>query len=39
MGRTTEATNRAGATQTFDLIANPAGYHHNVVQRVLFEVA
>ena len=32
------ATNRAGATQTFDLIANPAGYHHNVVQRVLLEI-
>ena len=27
------ASNRAGATQTFELIANPAGYHHNVVQR------
>jgi sulfite dehydrogenase (cytochrome) subunit A len=29
-----KAINRAGATQTFELIANPAGYHHNVVQRV-----
>ncbi len=29
-----KATNRAGATQTFDLIFNPAGYHNNVVQRV-----
>ena len=28
------ATNRAGATQTFDLIFNPAGYHNNVVQRI-----
>ena len=28
------ATNRAGATQTMELIANPAGYHHNVVQRI-----
>ena len=34
-----KATNRAGATQTFDLIANPAGYHHNVVQRVTLNVA
>jgi hypothetical protein len=33
------ATNRAGATQTFELIANPAGYHHNVVQRVEIHVA
>jgi hypothetical protein len=28
------AANRAGATQTFDLIFNPAGYHNNVVQRI-----
>jgi hypothetical protein len=28
------ATNRAGATQTMELIQNPAGYHHNVVQRI-----
>jgi len=28
------ATNRAGATQTGELIANPAGYHHNVMQRI-----
>jgi len=34
-----KATNRAGATQTFELIANPAGYHHNVVQRVSLSVA
>jgi len=33
------ATNRAGATQTFDLIFNPAGYHNNVVQRINIEVA
>ena len=32
------ATNRIGATQTFDLIANPAGYHHNVVQRINIKV-
>ncbi|MFO1319897.1 MAG: molybdopterin-dependent oxidoreductase [Burkholderiales bacterium] len=29
-----KATNRAGATQTSDLIFNPAGYHNNVVQRL-----
>ena len=34
-----KATNRAGATQTFDLIFNPAGYHNNVVQRINIEVA
>ncbi|HTS23403.1 MAG TPA: molybdopterin-dependent oxidoreductase [Casimicrobiaceae bacterium] len=28
------ASNRAGATQTMELIQNPAGYHHNVVQRI-----
>ncbi len=32
------ATNRIGATQTFDLIANPAGYHHNVVQQIHIDV-
>ncbi|HSV18307.1 MAG TPA: molybdopterin-dependent oxidoreductase [Casimicrobiaceae bacterium] len=32
------ASNRAGAAQTFDLIPNPAGYHHNVVQRIAVEV-
>ena len=32
------ASNRNGATQTFELIANPAGYHHNVVQRVALTV-
>jgi DMSO/TMAO reductase YedYZ molybdopterin-dependent catalytic subunit len=32
------ATNRQGATQTFELIFNPAGYHNNVVQRVDFQV-
>lgn len=31
------ASNRAGATQVFDLIANPAGYLHNVVQRIAVE--
>jgi len=33
------ASNRAGATQTFELIHNPAGYHHNVVQRIALNVA
>jgi len=28
------ATNRAGTTQTAELIPNPAGYHHNVMQRI-----
>jgi len=28
------ATNRIGQTQTTELILNPAGYHHNVVQSV-----
>lgn len=28
------ATNRIGQTQTSALIQNPAGYHHNVIQRV-----
>ena len=32
------AANRAGTTQIFELIHNPAGYHHNVVQRVEVEV-
>ncbi len=33
------AINRAGATQTFELIFNAAGYHNNVVQRVEIEAA
>ena len=32
------AANRIGATQTFELILNPAGYNHNVVQRVNIDV-
>jgi hypothetical protein len=28
------ATNGAGQTQTSELIHNPAGYHHNVMQRI-----
>jgi sulfite dehydrogenase (cytochrome) subunit A len=39
VGVMARATNRQGATQTFDLILNPAGYHHNVVQRVDVHVA
>lgn len=34
-----KATNRAGATQTFELIFNPAGYHNNVVQRIEIEAS
>ena len=30
---------RSGNTQTFELIRNPAGYHHNVVQNVGIVVA
>ncbi len=32
------ATNRLGASQPQELIRNPAGYHHNVVQRLAVEV-
>ncbi|MBI3525342.1 MAG: molybdopterin-dependent oxidoreductase [Betaproteobacteria bacterium] len=34
-----KASNRQGATQTFELIFNPAGYHNNVVQRIAIQVA
>jgi DMSO/TMAO reductase YedYZ molybdopterin-dependent catalytic subunit len=33
-----KATNRIGATQTFELNFNPAGYHNNVVQRIDIQV-
>jgi DMSO/TMAO reductase YedYZ molybdopterin-dependent catalytic subunit len=33
------AYNQRGDTQVTELIANPAGYHHNVVQRIKLEVA
>ena len=33
------ATNTVGASQTFDLVFNPAGYHNNVVQRLRVQVA
>jgi DMSO/TMAO reductase YedYZ molybdopterin-dependent catalytic subunit len=32
------ASNRAGSSQTFELIWNPAGYHNNVVQRLTLTV-
>jgi sulfite dehydrogenase len=32
------ATNRIGQTQTAELIQNPAGYHHNVMHRISFNV-
>jgi len=34
-----KATNAVGASQTFDLVFNPAGYHNNVVQRLKVKVA
>lgn len=34
-----KATNNIGQAQTFELIANPAGYHHNLVSRVSVTVA
>ena len=34
-----KATNRVGASQTFELVFNPAGYHNNVVQRLRVKVA
>jgi hypothetical protein len=34
-----KATNRIGNTQTFEPILNPAGYHHNVVQKIGIVVA
>ncbi len=33
------ATNIIGTTQTFELIPNPAGYHHNVIQRIKVDVS
>ena len=32
------ATSRAGETQVEHLIHNPAGYHHNVIQRIYVDV-
>jgi len=34
-----KASNRAGASQTFELIWNGAGYHNNVVQRIPIRAA
>ncbi|MBI1206322.1 MAG: molybdopterin-dependent oxidoreductase [Azospirillum sp.] len=34
-----KATNRVGASQTFALNFNPAGYHNNVVQRIAITAA
>ncbi len=34
-----KASNRQGATQTLELIFNPAGYQNNVVQRIAIQVA
>jgi hypothetical protein len=33
-----KATNRVGASQAFDLVFNPAGYHNNVVSQVTVQV-
>jgi DMSO/TMAO reductase YedYZ molybdopterin-dependent catalytic subunit len=33
------ATNRQGSTQTAELIFNPAGYHNNVMQRIVLVAA
>ena len=33
------ASNKIGQTQTSELIHNPAGYHHNVIHSVTFNVA
>jgi DMSO/TMAO reductase YedYZ molybdopterin-dependent catalytic subunit len=36
---TARATNKVGQTQTAELIQNPAGYHHNVIQTITLNVA
>jgi hypothetical protein len=33
------AVNARGSTQTYDLIFNPAGYHNNVILRIVLNVA
>lgn len=33
-----KASNRIGQTQTAELILNPAGYHHNLIQKVTLNV-
>jgi hypothetical protein len=32
------ASNHIGATQTYDLVFNPAGYHNNVMERIAVRV-
>jgi len=32
------ATSGSGETQVESLIHNPAGYHHNVIQRIYVEI-
>ncbi len=34
-----KATNNRGDTQVQELVFNPAGYHHNVIPRIMIEVA
>ncbi|MBF0561119.1 MAG: molybdopterin-dependent oxidoreductase [Alphaproteobacteria bacterium] len=34
-----KATNPQGATQTFELVFNPAGYHNNVIETITIEAA
>jgi hypothetical protein len=36
---TARATNKVGQTQTKELIQNPAGYHHNLMQILTLDVA
>jgi len=36
---TARAINKVGQTQTAELILNPAGYHHNVMQTITLNVA
>ena len=36
---TARAINKVGQTQTAELIQNPAGYHHNVMQTITLNVA
>ena len=33
-----KATNSRGDSQVMDLVFNPAGYHHNVIERIQYEV-
>lgn len=38
-GLVAKATNRVGESQAFQLIQNPAGYHHNLVQKLNLIIA